>query len=283
MESITAQEIRETMLAGRTIEARAMLIGSGDAISAEERSALAQELLRLQTEIERLLASAEVLEKEGRIDEARATCVAAQQLSSDFPGISEEIKRLDDSQQLSQAVQHRNQRARGTAPGKTVAAATWPPQRLRPLLPALAAGLAVLLLGFLLLRGKAPTAPQQPTPTPAVEAPVTAVQQLPPATALGQAGESAPTAAPASSAVDGQPPLPTTAPAGAGTTKPADSMYTVRPGDSLSIIATRELCRQPAWQEIYERNKDMLSDPSKLQPGMQLRLDGIENSCQQPR
>ena len=69
----------------------------------------------------------------------------------------------------------------------------------------------------------------------------------------------------------------------AGATKPASVLYTVRPGDSLSIIATRELCRQPAWEEIYERNRDLLADPTKLQPGMQLRLDGIENSCGQAR
>ncbi len=60
-------------------------------------------------------------------------------------------------------------------------------------------------------------------------------------------------------------------------------VYTVRPGDSLSIIATRELCRQPAWEEIYQRNREVLADPTKLQPGMQLRLDGIENRCPRPR
>lgn len=275
MESIMAREIRETMLAGRTIEARAMLIGASDTISVEERSGLAQELLRLQTEIERLLASAEALEKEGRIDEAKAACLAARQLSSDFPGIDEEIKRLDESQQLARAVQHRNQRTREAGPEKIVAAA-WS-QRIRPLAPALAAAVGVLLLGFLLLRGNGPTVPQQPSQTPTVQETVSGGQPTPPPAAAKQTGETLP-AAPATPAAEGQSP-----PVDAGATKPASVLYTVRPGDSLSIIATRELCRQPAWEEIYERNRDLLADPTKLQPGMQLRLDGIENSCGQAR
>lgn len=281
MESIMAREIRETMLAGRTIEARAMLIGASDTISVEERSGLAQELLRLQTEIERLLASAEALEKEGRIDEAKAACLAARQLSSDFPGIDEEIKRLDESQQLARAVQHRNQRTREAGPEKTAAAA-WS-QRIRPLAPALAAAVGVLLLGFLLLRGNGPTVPQQPSPTPAVQETVASGQPTPPPAAAKPAGETPPPAAPATPAAEGQSPPSASAPANAGATKPASVLYTVRPGDSLSIIATRELCRQPAWEEIFERNRDLLADPTKLQPGMQLRLDGIENSCGQAR
>ena len=269
------------MLAGRTIEARAMLIGASDTISVEERSGLAQELLRLQTEIERLLASAEALEKEGRIDEAKAACLAARQLSSDFPGIDEEIKRLDESQQLARAVQHRNQRTREAGPEKTVAAA-WS-QRIRPLAPALAAAVGVLLLGFLLLRGNGPTVPEQPSPTPAVQETVASGQPTPPPAAAKPAGETPPPAAPATPAAEGQSPPSASAPANAGATKPASVLYTVRPGDSLSIIATRELCRQPAWEEIFERNRDLLADPTKLQPGMQLRLDGIENSCGQAR
>ena len=274
MESITAQEIRETMLAGRTIEARAMLIGAGDAISVEERSTLAQELLRLQTEIERLLASAEALEKEGRIEEAREACLTARQLSSDFPGIDEELKRLDESRQLARAVQHRNQRARQAAPEQTPTV-DWP-QRLRPLAPAIAAALSVLVLGLLLLRGNGPTTPPQPAPAPAVQETVLSRPPSPPADSkpLGETAPAAPTAAV---------PAPPAAPTAAEATRPAAVVYTVRPGDSLSIIATRELCRQPAWEEIYLRNRDVLADPTKLQPGMQLRLDGIENRCPRPR
>ena len=273
MESITAQEIRETMLAGRTIEARAMLIGAGDAISADERSGLAQELLRLHTEIERLIASGEALEREGRIDEAKGALVAARQLSSDFPGLDEEIKRLDESRLLAQAVKHRNQRTREAAPER-LAPAEWR-QRLRPLAPALTAGLAVVLLGFLLLRGKDQSPPQ--TPAPPQEQVTTAA--APPA--APPADEPAPVpAAPAAPAPTAPPPPPAPAPpAGGSGPQPAGRVYTVRPGDSLSTIATRELCRQPAWEEIYQLNKDVLADPTKLQPGMQLRLDGIEGSC----
>ena len=275
MESITAQEIRETMLTGRTIEARAMLIGAGDTISVEERSGLAQELLRLQTEIERLLASAEALEKKGRIEEAREACQEARQLSSDFPGIDEELKRLDESQQLARAVQHRNQRTRQTAPEQT-AAVDWQ-QRLRPLVPAMAAALSVLVLGFLLLRGNGPTVEQPPKEAPTAQETTTTEQPAPPMAPEPDRGT---TATPATAPIP--PATPDTA-AGDDATPAEAIVYTVRPGDSLSIIATRELCRQPAWEEIYERNRDVLADPTKLQPGMQLRLDGIENRCARPR
>jgi LysM repeat protein len=56
-------------------------------------------------------------------------------------------------------------------------------------------------------------------------------------------------------------------------------VYTVQPGDSLSLIAERQLCHEPSWRALYHLNRDQISDPRKLQPGMQLRLNGLERRC----
>lgn len=59
----------------------------------------------------------------------------------------------------------------------------------------------------------------------------------------------------------------------------ADKLYTVRPGDSLSLIAARELCNELAWQQLYQLNRDRIATPNRLLPGMVLRLTGLENRC----
>lgn len=56
-------------------------------------------------------------------------------------------------------------------------------------------------------------------------------------------------------------------------------VYTVRPGDSLSLIAERLFCNEAAWRKIHQLNRDEIADPSILHPGMVLRLNGIENRC----
>jgi nucleoid-associated protein YgaU len=48
--------------------------------------------------------------------------------------------------------------------------------------------------------------------------------------------------------------------------------YTVKSGDSLSRIAQRELGDANAYMEIFNLNKDQLSDPDKIQPGQVLKL-----------
>jgi nucleoid-associated protein YgaU len=55
--------------------------------------------------------------------------------------------------------------------------------------------------------------------------------------------------------------------------------YTVQSGDSLSLIAERQLCREDSWRKIHQLNREQITDPRKLQPGMVLRLSGIENHC----
>jgi len=59
------------------------------------------------------------------------------------------------------------------------------------------------------------------------------------------------------------------APAAPVTKNGAD--YTVVKGDTLSKIAAREGIAG-GWQAIYERNRDVLSDPDMLLVGQQLDL-----------
>ncbi len=48
--------------------------------------------------------------------------------------------------------------------------------------------------------------------------------------------------------------------------------YTVEPGDSLSAIAKSVYGDGGRWPEIFEANKDQLSDPNLIQPGQVLRI-----------
>jgi LysM repeat protein len=54
--------------------------------------------------------------------------------------------------------------------------------------------------------------------------------------------------------------------------------YTVKPGDSLSGIAGRVLGNSNRWREIFELNRDRLSDPNKIFPGQVLKLPGGGNT-----
>jgi nucleoid-associated protein YgaU len=48
--------------------------------------------------------------------------------------------------------------------------------------------------------------------------------------------------------------------------------YTVKPGDTLSKIAQRELGDPNAYMDIFNLNKDQLSDPDKIKPGQVLKI-----------
>ena len=52
----------------------------------------------------------------------------------------------------------------------------------------------------------------------------------------------------------------------------APKTYTVKPGDTLSQIAKDHLGRAGAFMQIFELNKDQLTDPDKIKPGQVLRL-----------
>ncbi|HEX5473398.1 MAG TPA: LysM peptidoglycan-binding domain-containing protein [Vicinamibacterales bacterium] len=48
--------------------------------------------------------------------------------------------------------------------------------------------------------------------------------------------------------------------------------YTVKAGDTLSKIAREHLGDANAYTRIFEANRDVLSDPNKIQPGQTLKI-----------
>jgi LysM repeat protein len=48
--------------------------------------------------------------------------------------------------------------------------------------------------------------------------------------------------------------------------------YTVKAGDTLSQIAKEHLGNANAYMEIFNANRDQLSDPNKIKPGQVLRI-----------
>jgi nucleoid-associated protein YgaU len=53
---------------------------------------------------------------------------------------------------------------------------------------------------------------------------------------------------------------------------PATRTYTVKPGDTLSKIAKEYFGNANAYMEIFNANKDQLSDPDKIKPGQVLKI-----------
>src|SRR4029453_18109186 len=49
-----------------------------------------------------------------------------------------------------------------------------------------------------------------------------------------------------------------------------EEFYTVRPGDSLSKIATKY--KGVTWQKIFEANRDQIKNPDLIHPGQKLRI-----------
>lgn len=48
--------------------------------------------------------------------------------------------------------------------------------------------------------------------------------------------------------------------------------YTVKAGDTLSKIAKEQLGSASAYMEIFNANKDQLTDPDKIKPGQVLKI-----------
>jgi murein DD-endopeptidase MepM/ murein hydrolase activator NlpD len=67
------------------------------------------------------------------------------------------------------------------------------------------------------------------------------------------------------------------APAPAPAPKPTGSV-TVQRGDTLSKIAQRTLGSADRWRELYEANRDKISNPNIVWPGMTLRVPGGSSS-----
>ena len=57
-----------------------------------------------------------------------------------------------------------------------------------------------------------------------------------------------------------------------GAAPATESTYTVKAGDTLSKIAKDKLGDANAYHEIFNANRDQLSDPDKIKPGQVLKL-----------
>jgi nucleoid-associated protein YgaU len=62
------------------------------------------------------------------------------------------------------------------------------------------------------------------------------------------------------------------APAASAPQRPAMQTYTVQSGDTLGSIAKRLLGNAGDYMEIYNANRDQLSDPDKIKPGQVLKI-----------
>src|SRR5579872_5344211 len=52
----------------------------------------------------------------------------------------------------------------------------------------------------------------------------------------------------------------------------AEQTYTVEAGDTLSKISKQFYGEASLYMNIFEANRDKLSDPNKIEPGMELRI-----------
>jgi nucleoid-associated protein YgaU len=62
------------------------------------------------------------------------------------------------------------------------------------------------------------------------------------------------------------------APAQQPTQKPTHTTYTVKSGDTLSKIAREHLGDANAYMDIFNANRDQLSDPNLIKPGQVLKI-----------
>lgn len=53
---------------------------------------------------------------------------------------------------------------------------------------------------------------------------------------------------------------------------PAEKIYVVAAGDSLSKIAKREYGDANKWPKIYDANRDSIKDPNLIHPGQKLKI-----------
>lgn len=54
--------------------------------------------------------------------------------------------------------------------------------------------------------------------------------------------------------------------------EPVERTYTVRSGDSLSVISQRVYGSARHWRFLYEANRDRIPDPDRLRVGTELRV-----------
>ncbi|NLX18558.1 MAG: LysM peptidoglycan-binding domain-containing protein [Desulfobulbus sp.] len=318
----SSRSVQELIDSGRIIEAGTLLAVTESSLSVAEKNAYRQEIERRQRKAETLVAQAESLEQTGKNAEAKTVYESVLDEVCDFPGLHENIQRVDDAIALSRAIQRRSKRIRESA------AQSEPQGKDKKLIrPFIVIGAVLLttvsaLILFVPSQKNLPASPASVSEKSTTGNPITADRQPSTSSAEVKTGVPEPLVAasnkmnsssPVTSVSSKQPtatqtetPLQpeekmiadnsatsvtppedervettlqkTEAPQDSTTTLPAD-YYTVQPGDCLSLIAERVLCRQSAWEALYRLNKDQIADPKRLQPGIRLRLTGLESHC----
>ena len=54
--------------------------------------------------------------------------------------------------------------------------------------------------------------------------------------------------------------------------EPKETIYEIKSGDTLGAIAKQFLGKAGRYTEIFEANKDIISDPNKIYPGQKIRI-----------
>lgn len=317
MDKISPSDITEIVRAGRLEEARTLLATHGAAFPETDRSALDQELTQRQDEAAAKVAQAEALELAGHIDEARAMYESVLTLAVDYPDVQVHINRLTESLSLTKAVRRRSERRRVVAPpgrarvekkmkpwpwlGAGLAAALIllfltrtpsPPPTATPPAPAAPVELTTAPPAGPSAMAEVPDPTTKPQPIPSPPPPPPGQEEQAPGDRLAKTESinplaiQAPPAAPPPPA-PAQPSAPTgesvthlPGPPPAITNQPGKAtVYRVRTGDSLIVIARQLFCDEGAWKEIRNHNRERISDPNQLRPGMELQIDGIASRC----
>lgn len=98
---------------------------------------------------------------------------------------------------------------------------------------------------------------------------------IPPAETLGGKSKVQPNAMPTSPTIANPTAVAANAPKPAAKAK----TYTVKSGDSLSLIAQRLLGDKERWRDLQKLNRDVIDDPDNLRVGTVLRLSSADSSA----
>ena len=296
MEPNSSLTIQATIKAGRIVEARTLLTLQEGTLSEEERSALDQEIDRLHDQANALIVKAEAMENEGRAEEAKTLYEAVLIFAADLPGIQSHVKRIEESLFLTRAVQRRSRRIRESIPpGQRVP----PKKQSSPSIGVILVTVTIaLILVFFFLKNQFPGSKPKKTELDTsvqiasvqpISAPEKTLSPEPTATKVEQPVTPEPVNLPgvnepqAAASVPVQPTDTSTQTAELSPDSEKkqndEERYTVRRGDSLSLIAERMFCNRDAWIKIHELNRKQITDPNQLHPGMVLELKGIKSQC----
>ncbi len=105
-----ADMVREKIRQKHIIDALRLFQESASGLEKDEREALGQQLSALIEEAEKYFREAGSLERERKLEEARAKYKEVENIAVDYPELSEAFRRIDDAMSLIWALQQRDKR-----------------------------------------------------------------------------------------------------------------------------------------------------------------------------